>query len=915
METNLKYINQICVDLGGTGGHILNVRGENEICMLLGGTGGHSLEINALNEICTIQGVTAGHSLVLNALNAIAGVTKVTNLEAWKYIQSGSVLNQTQYTDSQIQALIDDGYIPIATKTDLAAIATTYSGETTREFAAGTKWATGLINTLGLASSYVQVNDINVGVTSEIVGVFTGIYNGGNYSLHDISITRYDAAYIGIFSKSTGATFRNILVKRSHIIAGPSIGTLVGWPISTTIDNVAVVNSSIIGTGYAGGVIGRAGIGSNNVLSNIFADCTVKAPYVPGGIAGLFESSTIENAISVGFVFTEGIYQFGGMFGSIVEKGTTITNCYFNHETLGLLTANGEPKTTTELTNLSTGFDASKWGFKAGKYPYLKQLGEIAANIQPPKNITITPSGGNSVISWDACADSKGYNVYVSKDGGIWTKINASLVTDLSYNYTPTGATIYDYIVKSVFDINGEDQETGNSTKSIPYKSFSNGKLNLAFDDGYATWRTVGLPVFQAHNVKGTFYFTRNKIGTAGFCTWAQVQEMHAGGMDCQCHGDTHTSFSELTDAQLRAEMESVNAAFIANSLPAPTHGAYPNGAYIPGTTARVLSPYRKSEIRALNSVQSLLYYPPNVNKYEIPRIGIDYMTADDLAKVLKYLEYVQAQKWAISLYAHEIVATDPTIRGVLVAQLNAIINKAKELGMDIECMTELYPSLDAWNEFDTVGTEAASDITFIYNGVPTNFGIVTGANGTKWLDRNLGASRVAASFDDTLSYGDMYQWGRKKDGHENRNSALTELNATSSTDVVGHGNFIRTNIDPNDWRNPQNDSLWKSRLNVPAPIGWRIPTITELNNERLAFASNDRAGAFGSVLKIPANGYRNNNGTIYNTGVYSYIWSSDVDNIAPTNCKNLYVTETAAWITTTRNRAWGMAVRLIKGT
>ena len=94
MVTNLDYINQICIDLGGTGGHVTNVSGENEICTLLGGTGGHSLEINALNEICTLQGVTAGHSLNLAALNAIGEATYVNNLAAWAAIQSSAVLRR-----------------------------------------------------------------------------------------------------------------------------------------------------------------------------------------------------------------------------------------------------------------------------------------------------------------------------------------------------------------------------------------------------------------------------------------------------------------------------------------------------------------------------------------------------------------------------------------------------------------------------------------------------------------------------------------------------------------------------------------------------------------------------------------------------------------------------------------------------
>ena len=108
MVTNLDYINQICIDLGGVGGHFTNLSGENEMCTLLGGTGGHFREIDALNEICTIQSVTAGHSSNLNALNAIAGVTKISNFEAWKYVQEFATLN---YPDNAVVTTTNGNYI------------------------------------------------------------------------------------------------------------------------------------------------------------------------------------------------------------------------------------------------------------------------------------------------------------------------------------------------------------------------------------------------------------------------------------------------------------------------------------------------------------------------------------------------------------------------------------------------------------------------------------------------------------------------------------------------------------------------------------------------------------------------------------------------------------------------------------
>ncbi|MCP3892599.1 MAG: hypothetical protein GY702_27545 [Desulfobulbaceae bacterium] len=79
------------------------------------------------------------------------------------------------------------------------------------------------------------------------------------------------------------------------------------------------------------------------------------------------------------------------------------------------------------------------------------------------------------------------------------------------------------------------------------------------------------------------------------------------------------------------------------------------------------------------------------------------------------------------------------------------------------------------------------------------------------WLDRNLGASQVATAYNDTLAYGDLYQWGRGVDGHESRTSPPTTV--LSSSDAPRHDNFILTSSSPYDWRSPQNDNLWQDGM------------------------------------------------------------------------------------------------------
>lgn len=190
---------------------------------------------------------------------------------------------------------------------------------------------------------------------------------------------------------------------------------------------------------------------------------------------------------------------------------------------------------------------------------------------------------------------------------------------------------------------------------------------------------------------------------------------------------------------------------------------------------------------------------------------------------------------------------------------------------------------------------------------VPTVYNPKTGKT---WMDRNLGASRVATSSTDAESYGDLYQWGRGTDGHEKRNSQTTS--ALSSNDTPGHGKFITVSSGNYDWRSPQNDNLWQgvSGTNNPCPEGFRIPTIAEWEAERASWSSNNSAGAFTSPLKLPVAGYRDySDGTLYGVGSYGYYWSVTV---LGTSAQLLYFNSGKAG-TNYYYRAYGYSVRCLK--
>jgi uncharacterized protein (TIGR02145 family) len=157
-------------------------------------------------------------------------------------------------------------------------------------------------------------------------------------------------------------------------------------------------------------------------------------------------------------------------------------------------------------------------------------------------------------------------------------------------------------------------------------------------------------------------------------------------------------------------------------------------------------------------------------------------------------------------------------------------------------------------------------------------YGTVLGEDGKCWLDRNLGATQVSTSSNDSASYGWLFQWGRGADGHQIRTSQVTST--PSSTDVPGHDFFIHGIGYNADWRDPRNDNLWQgvSGINNPCPAGFRLPTQQEWTTLLISAGITNSVTAFDSVLKLPLGGYRGHVGNYEDEFLFSYYWSSTVD-------------------------------------
>lgn len=207
----------------------------------------------------------------------------------------------------------------------------------------------------------------------------------------------------------------------------------------------------------------------------------------------------------------------------------------------------------------------------------------------------------------------------------------------------------------------------------------------------------------------------------------------------------------------------------------------------------------------------------------------------------------------------------------------------------------------------DTVSTFVAQAGEFIHHQGVIYQTIEDATNNLLWLDKNLGATRVAQSADDSFAYGHYLQWGRKYNGADGYGIPYSPTSSNQVTDYVELNDTETTNfiIGNNEWIDYSDPTLWNgiNSPSNPCPPGWRPPTIAEFTN--LGFGNANLA--FNSAFRIPSSGYRQSGDGKFATalvGAEAFIWTT-------TSAQAFnYSSSTAS--TSTQNLAHGIPVRCV---
>lgn len=458
--------------------------------------------------------------------------------------------------------------------------------------------------------------------------------------------------------------------------------------------------------------------------------------------------------------------------------------------------------------------------YRGATYSNYSNTASDTTVLNAPTLLTATTFDDAQIdLAWtDNATNEDGYSIERSPDNATWAEIAVEPPDATTHNdSTCVTGTLYYYRIRAFKGIvwSGYSNIRGIATDG----TFDNGKLLFTFDDGGLTQYTLGFPSLQGKGVVATFYLVSNTLDAGTQVTYANALEMSNAGMDMQCHSQTHVQLTLLSDAEIIAEIETVNARFIANGLPVPLHHAYPGGSHNYGIEELLKSNGLRKTARSYGASS---YYPiyADSDKYSMPSVTIDNIDATAIAAIKVQLDSAKLNKTALILAGHGFGGTS-----VSIATMEDLIDYALGIGIDIITMSQLYdlmwqePVLLLTTNLVLTSTGAGSGVATLTMAFKTNCTITLDGNGKFYSD------------------------------------ALGTLNESSEWHIIGAGSwtvYIRCNAGTSNMVVPYTKlrywETWTAGVNAPS-IGGDISKFTEIT--KIDVRGNNTLSGDITLLKL----------------------------------------------------------------
>lgn len=309
----------------------------------------------------------------------------------------------------------------------------------------------------------------------------------------------------------------------------------------------------------------------------------------------------------------------------------------------------------------------------------------------------------NYTITWNKAQNRSRLYVGGIRSGGVMGGVHAGALANtfsVIGAYNTSGTQPWSGGVSNVMILTKELTNEEVVSINNGYNLLSAGRVGtearvlIQFDDALSTQYSEAFSYMKAQGLKGTIYAITGLLGTAGYMTSAQCQEIYAEGWDIGNHTETNVQLTTLNLAQQQTTLSNAATALDGLGLVrASLHVAYP-GAANDANTATAMAAIGALTGRLAEQIASYgfnLFTYPVTNKYQLRSVLFDRNTPFVTAKL--YIDSAIKYNKVLIIFFHA-VNNNPGLYDISTELFRKIIDYIKSTGVICQTISELYPDL-----------------------------------------------------------------------------------------------------------------------------------------------------------------------------------------------------------------------------
>jgi hypothetical protein len=360
-----------------------------------------------------------------------------------------------------------------------------------------------------LSAHFLQTADINLGTSpwnsgegwvpiGSLASSFTGVYDGGGFRIQNLTISRPNGSYQGLFGSAMQAVLRNVHLDDMNLQTVGTTGGLAGALSGGAVDASSVTGRIVSDGGPVGGLVGTVGL--NVLIHHVSVDAEVRGQAFVGGIAGTsggqIRHSSASGSVHAGQVYAGGIVganmpegwvldsysrssvegqnfvggfigdggnvfrsystgavtgsgsNVGGFAGSGANHAGTFVSCYWDTQTSGRTTSSAcEGRTTAQMRQRATyelfNFH-TLWTIEEGSaYPLFRDLGSYPG--PQPVSLSDLAGSGTTLDPYIITTADELYAIRQDVTAAYWLAndidLSATVVWDYGRGWEPIGTS------------------------------------------------------------------------------------------------------------------------------------------------------------------------------------------------------------------------------------------------------------------------------------------------------------------------------------------------------------------------------------------------------------------------------------------------------------------------------------------